>query len=190
MTIPGLDRPQVDKVLSNLKDFQRDTVEYIFRRLYLDEDAVSRFLIADEVGLGKTLVARGLIAKVVDHLWDTVDRIDVIYICSNQEIARQNIDRLNITNENEFQHASRATLLPIVIDQLRGKKLNFISLTPGTSFNLRSSTGWAWERAVLLNLLQKAWNVSPGTLKNVLRGDVGKKRWQELLDWFDIYPEH
>ena len=145
MTTIDIERPQVDKVLSNLKDFQRDTVEYIFRRLYQDEDSVSRFLIADEVGLGKTLVARGLIAKAVDHLWDTVERIDVIYICSNQNIARQNIDRLNITNEREFQHASRATLLPIVIDQLRGRKLNFVSLTPGTSFNLRSSTGRAWK---------------------------------------------
>ena len=185
MSTISLERPQVDKVLSGLKDFQQDTVEYVFRRLYLDEDRSSRFLIADEVGLGKTLVARGLIAKAVDHLWDTIDRIDVIYICSNQEIARQNIDRLNITDEREFQHASRATLLPIVINQLRGKKLNFVSLTPGTSFNLRSSTGWAWERAVLYNLLQDAWDVPEGTLKNVLRGDVGKKRWQELLDWFD-----
>ena len=24
-----------------------------------------------------------------------------------------------------------------------------------------------------------------GTLKNVLRGDVGKKRWRALLNWFD-----
>jgi len=36
--------------------------------MYLDEDKVHRFLVADEVGLGKTLVARGLIAKVIDHL--------------------------------------------------------------------------------------------------------------------------
>lgn len=185
MSTIGIDRPQVDKILQGLKDFQRDTVDYVFRRLYLDEDCTSRFLIADEVGLGKTLIARGLIAKVVDHLWDKEDhRIDVIYICSNQDIARQNIDRLNITDEREFQHASRATLLPIVIDQLRGRRLNFVSLTPGTSFNLRSSTGWAWERAVLYNLLQEAWNVPEGTLKNVLRGDKGKKRWQDLLDWF------
>jgi len=69
MTTIGLERPQVEKVLSGLKDFQRDTVEYVFRRLYLDDDQTSRFLIADEVGLGKTLIARGLIAKAVDHLW-------------------------------------------------------------------------------------------------------------------------
>lgn len=43
--------------LAGLKDFQRKTVEYVFKRLY-GNDPTSRFLIADEVGLGKTLVAR------------------------------------------------------------------------------------------------------------------------------------
>ena len=39
--------------LAGLKDFQRKTVDYVFKRLYGD-DPTSRFLIADEVGLGKT----------------------------------------------------------------------------------------------------------------------------------------
>ena len=129
MTTIGTARPDVGSVLNGLKDFQRDSVEYIFKRLYTDSDQVSRFLVADEVGLGKTLVARGIIAKAIDHLWDTIDRIDVIYICSNQDIARQNIDRLNITDEREFQHASRATLLPIKIQKLRSNKLNFVGLS-------------------------------------------------------------
>ena len=41
--------------LAGLKDFQRTTVEYVFQRLY-GSDSTSRFLVADEVGLGKTLV--------------------------------------------------------------------------------------------------------------------------------------
>ena len=49
--------PDVAAVLEGLKDFQRQTVEYVFRRLYLDDDHVRRFLIADEVGLGKKLEA-------------------------------------------------------------------------------------------------------------------------------------
>lgn len=48
-------------VLDRLKGFQRDTVEYAFQRLFLDEDSSHRFLVADEVGLGKTLVARGVV---------------------------------------------------------------------------------------------------------------------------------
>ena len=70
------------------------TVEYVFQRLYGSE-STSRFLVADEVGLGKTLVARGIIAKTLEHLQDKVDRVDVIYICSNAAIATQNVNRLN-----------------------------------------------------------------------------------------------
>jgi len=44
-------RPDLKHILSGLKDFQRDTVQYVFQRLYQDADQVSRFLIADEVGL-------------------------------------------------------------------------------------------------------------------------------------------
>ena len=75
-------RPDTQKILSGLKDFQRDTVEHVFRRLYLDKDCVHRFLVADEVGLGKTLVARGLIAQAIDHLWEKTERIDIVYVLS------------------------------------------------------------------------------------------------------------
>lgn len=184
MTLNGCLRPDVQDVLGRLKDFQRVTVDHVFRRLYTDPDRVARFLIADEVGLGKTLVARGVIARAVDHLWDDVPRIDVVYICSNQEIARQNIDRLNITAEHKFEFASRATLLPITLHELRGNKLNFVSLTPGTSFNLRSQAGWSEERLVLYAMLSEHWDVPLGTLSNVLRGWVGRARWKSDLDSF------
>lgn len=52
-------RPDLHKILDSLKPFQRATVEHAFRRLWTDEDRVDRFLVADEVGLGKTLVAKG-----------------------------------------------------------------------------------------------------------------------------------
>src|SRR5947209_8034228 len=84
-------KPETASILAHLKDFQRATVEYVFHRMYLDKDYVHRFLVADEVGLGKTLVARGIIAKAIDHLWDRNQRIDIVYVCSNADIARQNI---------------------------------------------------------------------------------------------------
>src|ERR1051326_5212580 len=94
-------KPDSEHVLLALKDFQRRTVDYAFKRMYLDRDFTKRFLVADEGGLGKTLVARGVIAKVVDHLWDRVERIDVVYICSNADIARQNIARLFIADKHD-----------------------------------------------------------------------------------------
>jgi len=185
MTSREAERPNVKQILDTLKDFQRDTVEYVFRRLYLDQPPVSRFLIADEVGLGKTLVARGLIAQAVDHLWDTVERIDVLYICSNQEIARQNIDRLNITKNRTFQHATRSTLLPITLQQLKDSKLNFVSFTPGTSFHLHSSSGVVKERWVLYRLLLEHWDLHEPTCRNVLRAGVQKGNFRRYIAAFD-----
>ena len=72
-------------------------MDYVFKRLYTDPRPVDRFLVADEVGLGKTLVARGLVARAINRLQqEGVKRIDVIYICSNADIASQNIRRLNV----------------------------------------------------------------------------------------------
>ena len=89
------------------------------------EDHAKRFLIADEVGLGKTLVARGVVARAIDHLWPDLDRlrrIDIVYICSNGDIVRQNVNRLNVFGQNNNEEgdqnhgfASRLTLLPLAL---------------------------------------------------------------------------
>ena len=179
------ERPDVHAVLKGLKDFQLETVRYVFRRLYLDADSTHRFLIADEVGLGKTLVARGLIATTIDYLWDDrwksqVDRIDIVYICSNADIARQNINRLNVTSGKEFALASRITLLPTLIKNLRGRKVNFVSFTPGTSFDLKTSLGAADERVLLYHLLSQAWGITGAAPRNLLSGwmSVENFRWR------------
>ena len=92
--------PDVPNILRQLKDFQRKTVNFAFKQMFEIKNPTRRFLIADEVGLGKTLVARGLIAKAIDHFKDDITsgtrRYDIIYICSNTEIAKQNINRLNV----------------------------------------------------------------------------------------------
>ena len=55
------ERPDTARILAGLKPFQRRSVDYVYDRLY-GADRTRRFLLADEVGLGKTLVARGVIA--------------------------------------------------------------------------------------------------------------------------------
>jgi hypothetical protein len=179
-------RPDVDAVLRCLKDFQRSSVDYVFRRMFTDPEPTRRFLIADEVGLGKTLVARGVIARAVDHLWDQVQRLDVIYICSNAEIARQNVARLGLGGENhtEFELASRLTLLPIQLHDLKKRKLNFVSLTPGTSFELKSSLGWSKERVLLYWLLQEAWGLKGTGPMNVLQGSTARDRFRDRVQSF------
>jgi len=149
----GIGRPDTTRVLGTLKPFQRDTVEYVFQRMYTDEDCTKRFLVADEVGLGKTLVARGLIARAIDHLEERVDRIDIVYICSNADIARQNLQRLNLTEDRDAARVGRLTMLPAMLPKL-DPRLNFVAFTPGTSFNMGSSTGTWQERALLFWMLE------------------------------------
>lgn len=144
-------------VYAGLKDFQQSTVDYVFKRMYLDDEPTQRFLVADEVGLGKTLVARGLIGKVIEHLQNEVKRIDIIYICSNATIARQNVQRLNITGSDDFSLPDRITLLPLHLDQMSNSQLNFISFTPGTALDLKHRTGTRRERALLYWMLRLSW---------------------------------
>lgn len=147
---------KIEQLLDFLKDFQLKTVNHVFNKLYQEKE-VDKFLIADEVGLGKTMVARGIIAKIIDKLQKAGKaRIDIIYICSNSQIARQNINRLNIMDK-KFSHSSRITLLPLKIKDLNKNEINFISFTPGTSFHLKSSGGIKRERALLYYLLKGKW---------------------------------
>ena len=189
------ERPDPNAVLDGLKGFQRDTVEYAFERLYLAPDSTRRFLVADEVGLGKTLVARGVIAKALDHLWDgpnSVEQIDIVYICSNAQIARQNVRRLQIGSDR-FVRAGRLGLLPQEIHDLKANRVNYLALTPGTSFDLRSSMGIRQERVLLYHLLQRVWPDRRKGPMNVFQGYVRKtghfrreledfRRWRRIDD--------
>ena len=108
MTTPPLD---VEASMRGLKDFQRRTVDYVFNRMY--RDSARRFLVADEVGLGKTLVARGIIAKAVQHLQQTgVDRIDdALHLLKRDYRAQQNLNRLNVTDQETSSFATRLTFV-------------------------------------------------------------------------------
>ena len=169
-------------VLNGLKDFQRHTAEYTFERLYKIQDSTRRFLIADEVGLGKTLVAAGVIALAVDHLRTlNTPRIDVIYICSNQAIARQNVNRIkNLLGIETEPLASRITLLPHRLRTL-DNPVNLIALTPGTSFKSASSEGVVEERIILYRMLQQIWGDAVRSRRLVFLG--GLQSVQRFVDY-------
>ena len=177
-------RPNLEEALKPLKPFQRRTVDHAFERLFLAEDSTARFLVADEVGLGKTLVARGIIAKAIDHLWEDVERIDIVYICSNGSIARANLPKLHIGDgeDHSLGLATRLTLLATQLStsKLLDSKLNFVSFTPGTSFKLGRSAGMRREREVLFHMLVTEFEREI-PLMNLLQGGVKRKndwRWR------------
>ena len=177
-----------ERVLGGLKDFQRRTAEYAFDRLYGAEDSTRRFLIADEVGLGKTLVAAGVIAQTIDHLrTQGVPRIDVIYICSNQAIARQNVDRIKHRLSIDTRPlAQRITLLPYRLGTL-DQSVNLIALTPGTSFGSASAEGVVEERVILFRMLTGTWGDLGPDARLVFKGGLASvDRFREYESW---YPE-
>ena len=175
------DRLALEPILRNLRDFQRRTVDYVFRRLYLDKNPACRFLVADEVGLGKTLVARGLIAKTIHHLQPNVERIDIVYVCSNAAIAAQNINRLNVYGNKRFALATRLTLLPTRIRELHSNRINFISFTPGTAFDFGNRGGSMEERRVLYHMLREGFDLSRTGLLNLLQA-TARDRWRHYAE--------
>ncbi|MSR47712.1 MAG: hypothetical protein EXS13_11720 [Planctomycetes bacterium] len=177
--------PDVAKVLGGLKDFQRISAEHVFRRLYLDTNPAKRFLIADEVGLGKTMVAKGVIAQAIEHLWSTTTRIDVLYICSNAEIARQNLRKINPIEGIDVALATRITLLPITVKELDKNKVNVISFTPGTSLDLKSSLGTKTERLLLFHLVRGAWGITGAGAENLFAGNAGIDGFRFRLATFE-----
>ena len=146
------------KTLAKLKDFQRATVERI-DTLYWEGQ--KRVLVADEVGLGKTLIARGVIAKMAKLRYLEEDPLfKVVYVCSNQNIARQNIRKLDIFNTGyddiaetrlSMQHL-RAEEQEIAAKD-NGQYIELIPLTPQTSFRVTQGAGSMDERALMFSVL-------------------------------------
>ncbi|NYF96897.1 helicase [Janibacter cremeus] len=179
------ERFSAEPVLDGLMGFQRETVEHVFSALH-GEGGSDRFLVADETGLGKSIVARGLVAKTIERLQDdtSVDRIDIVYVCSNMDLARQNIGRLNVTGEQEVAFSSRLTLLGQHSARLNqregrrtfhGKPVNLVSFTPSTSFDPGHQTGQARERALLVLVLEQVLGMTAKERRwttNLLRASV------------------
>ncbi|MXW74731.1 MAG: hypothetical protein F4Z58_01650 [Acidimicrobiaceae bacterium] len=151
----------VEEVLGELKEFQQRTARWAFRRMFAEENPAHRFLVADEVGLGKTHVAKGVIAQVIDHLGEIGDeRHDIVYVCSNQAIASQNVRKLAPAGIEPLKYIGRLTMLPLAkLNEGDGKNagVNLIAITPGTSLDFGRNTGRFNERCLAYAFLRKHW---------------------------------
>jgi hypothetical protein len=163
--------------VAELAEFQRSAVIRIVERL-IDPKGSGRFLLADEVGLGKTLVARGVIDQMRRRR-KSGDFI-VVYICSNSEIGAQNRDKLSDTPANT---AGRLTLLSLEsaeIGRLRDKGLvQVFSFTPGTSLQIGQATGVKQERRLLMYLIMRVWGrrVNRQKWRDFFRCGAHRDKW-------------
>lgn len=153
---------EVEKsTLDGLKDFQRATVDRID---HLFRNGQNRVLIADEVGMGKTLIARGAIVKTARLGLEEEDKLfKVVYICSNQNIANQNIRKLDVTGVAASGNVSdtRLSMQHLKITEqendtvLKEGFIQLIPLTPETSFRMTAGGGSVQERALMFAVLRR-----------------------------------
>lgn len=148
----------IEQALDSLKDFQRETVEIVYTRLFGRKQ--KSMLVADEVGLGKTVVAKGIIARALRErrLRGDTTPFKVTYICSNQVIAAENIGKLNVFPDRDLtaEIARRVAYLayqPQSKSAAQSVGLVLNSLTPATSFDISHGVGNWYERAIIYSLL-------------------------------------
>lgn len=146
--------------MTPLKPFQEATVRSVmvaFRR----RKRARRFLVADEVGLGKTVVAQHVVQRMAEGLGRP---LVVFYMCSNLAIARQNRRKLlEIVPSDEREDADcpidRLSLLP-ASERPTHKTFHLYSLTPDTSIPIRKRhrrDGRQEERALVHALVEQVW---------------------------------
>lgn len=180
--------PEIKKIVKDidlqLKRFQSASVDYVMDQFYVKHR--NKVLIADEVGLGKTIIAKGVIAKSVDR--ERKDRpFHVVYICSNQVLAYQNISKLNPFGKSEGS-LNRLIFLAFKPGISYNSPLRLSSLTPNTSFNLTNSVGYKEERAIIFKLLYKYadFQYQEAELRKLLQGNrmIGEASWNSLVNHY------
>lgn len=144
------------------KPFQKATIEAAYRTL-TRKSGTRRFLVADEVGLGKTIVASGVIQKLSDKNAATGGGpLSVLYVCSNLAIAKQNIMRLlSFLPEAERKNAVATVDRPSMLStrpRPKHERVHIYMLTPDTAIATRKGQrrdGRLEERALALVLLHR-----------------------------------
>ncbi|WP_417517899.1 DEAD/DEAH box helicase [Marinobacter sp.] len=197
---------QIEKTLAGLKDFQQASVERVIENFF-SEGHSERVLVADEVGLGKTIVAKGVIAKMLlrkinQSLEAGIEcprqPFRVTYICSNLALANENRKKLAVFSgdlaKKYVREPSFGRLVELAARErhgANGQLLEVCSLTPSTSFSLTNSDGNVWERHILFQCLMSHNALKPrrSVLDRLMRSEVKQRTWNTRERWFQGWYE-
>ncbi len=171
--------------ISEPKSFQVRTAEAALAA-FAHNGGPRRFLIADEVGLGKTVVARTVVREMMKRRRAP---LVVFYVASNLTIAHQNRRKLleAVSDDSDApQAAASADRLTLAADpDLRPthKNLHLYTLTPDTSVPLHRASGGAGrvqERALIYRLLAGRFpSLARGAFEMLCRGkQVTLQTWR------------
>jgi len=198
---------QIDKTLAGLKDFQQASVERVIENFF-SEGHSERILVADEVGLGKTIVAKGVIAQMLRRQINQglepadIERptqpFRVTYICSNLALANENRKKLAVFSDDLAKKYVREPSFGRLVELAarekhgaNGQLLEVCSLTPSTSFSLTNSDGNVWERHILFQCLMRHHLLKPyrPVLDRLMRSEVKQSTWDTRERWFQGWYE-
>ena len=169
------------------KPFQTMTAEAALR-VFRDHDGRRRFLVADEVGLGKTVVARTVIKEMPRKRGKP---LVVFYVASNVTIAHQNRSRLLdfLPKERRLASCAPADRLTLAATPSgrpsEEEDIHLYTLTPDTSVPLyrrRGGTGRVDERALIHQLISRRFQtLDTRVFASFCRGRAGKDGWNAAL---------
>ena len=174
--------------MSEPKEFQQRTIARVLRA-FAPRRTIRRFLVADEVGLGKTVVARGVMAKMLARKRRAKDEpLRVFYMCNSLAIAAQNRGNLlkalpeGAQADDAVCRVDRLTL--VATQELPDESpLHLYMLTPDTSMpdrKGRARAGTVRERALIHNILKRRYPDLVG------HGDgewLRQRAWSSWEDW-------
>ena len=163
--------------MSAPKPFQEAAVDAAFA-IFTDPGGRRRFLVADEVGLGKTVVAKELARRMSD---DGRRPLVIYYIANGHAVSHQNKGRIVGFLDDADRKAATATpdrLSLIAVARRPDNPVLIYALTPATSFpgaRTRLTGGRKEERAFLKVLLEQTYpafarDLDPDVLRLSARG--------------------
>ena len=178
--------------MSKAKDFQLATAKRIIE---IFNSGQKRVLLSDEVGLGKTIMARTVVemAKSLPGV-ETDGVYRVVYVCSNQNIIQQNTRNLGIPKEDIMQiQDSRLSMQHLILQERKmlqeskrgiGLPQQLIPLTPSTSFSVTGGPGNAYERALIFAIIKdmEEFSSHKRRLSYLLKtSNKGQENWDVLV---------
>ncbi len=170
--------------MPTLKPFQKATVRVALKALNR-KGGTHKFLIADEVGLGKTIVA----GEIIRRLAKSKQPLVVLYVCSNLSIAAQNKRKLLEWLKKEERKLAISSIDRLTLLSERKMppeaKVHLYTLTPETSLPTRGGRrhdGKKEERALIHALVKKLWpEFFAGRSPGYFKGNAGSISWRILV---------
>lgn len=125
-----------------LTPLQQSTAKHIFGVFTRDDNPCKRYLLADEVGLGKTKISADVINELAKNKLakNKDDRFIVYYICGNERVTIQNKNKLvEDCNAILTKNVRLSMQLNEKYSVKDGKNIIILPLTPAVTFTDKNS---------------------------------------------------